>query len=253
MDQFTWENFKHPKLLELKNKYGLENLVAQGKDEFKKQLLLKEWVAGTLSNGTPKDYSHLSAFEILEDAKQGLKFWCTEYSFTFLQCATALGWYARKLGIDFDHTQDQKDRHHGIVDIWSNKFNKWYAVDVQHNLHYEKGDVPLNVFEIRSEYLKNKAKDVKGIIGNYTSSVTYDLDSTGFDTPSNYFWSFISERNNFFERPGLFDTQAYLWVDDYNKDKTWYKFQNGQFAPHPMYGNQFIKTSDYNTCFPSLI
>lgn len=250
MDSYIWEKFDHPKLLELKEKYKLDEIVSSGKTEFEKQILLMEWVAKALPGGTPKDYSGLSAFEILEDAKHGFKFWCTEYAFTFLQCATALGWYSRKLGIDYDHAQEQKDRHHGIADIWSNDFNKWYAVDVQHNLHYEKDGAPLNALEIRLEYLKNKAAEVKGIQGCERSIITYNPESEGFNTPSNYFWFFISQRNNFFEEPGLFNTKTYLWVDRYNKNEAWYKFQEIKSMPHQMYNGQFIQTDDFGICFP---
>ena len=252
INKYKWEDFNNLKLFQLKNIYGLNDLVAQGKDEFEKQLLLKKWVHTTLPNGTPKDYSQLSALEMLEDAKNDFKFWCTEYAFTFLQCATALGWYSRKLGIDYEHSAEQKDRHHGIADIWSSTFQKWYVIDAQHNLHYEKEGIPLNAFEIRSEYLRNKAQDVKGISGNHVDTLTYSPTNEGFDTPSNYFWFFASQRNNFFEEPGLFNTKTYLWVDEYNENKIWYKFKNGVSEPHPMYANQFIKTSDLNLIFPKI-
>lgn len=250
--KYIWEKFDHPKLLELRETYKLDEVIVAGKTEFEKQLLLRNWVHKTLPTGTPKDYSNLSALEILEDAKQGYTFWCTEYAFTFLQCATALGWYARKLGIDYDHTQDEQDRHHGVTDIWSNDFNKWYVADVQHNLHYEAYGLPLNALEIREEYLKNKARDVKGVIGNDDSTAIYTEQSEGFNTPSNYFWFFISQRNNFFEQPGLFNTKTYLWLDDYNKNKIWYKHQNGSSVPHPMYNGQFVPISEFKDCFPQM-
>lgn len=252
MNEYTWEQFNHPRLLKLRHEYNLDGVIALATDEFTKQLLLKDWVAKTLPNGTPKDYSQLSALEILSDAKHGCKFWCTEYAFTFLQCATALEWYARKLGVDFDHTQEQKDRHHGVADIWSSQFNKWFVVDAQHNLHYEKDGVPLNALEVRLEYLKNKAANVTGVIGNHAKTIAFNPDSEGFATPSNYFWFFASQRNNFFEQPGLYNTNTYLWVDEYNQAKTWYKFQGGKPLPHSMYEHQFIKTNNVKICFPTI-
>lgn len=252
MNEYKWESFNHPQLNELRQKYNLDGIISSGKDEFEKQLLLKDWVNKTLPNGTPKDYSQLSALEILEDAKQGLKFWCTEYAFTFLQCATALEWYARKLGVDFDHPKEHKDRHHGITDIWSSQFKKWYVVDAQNNIHYEKDGIPLNALEIRLEYIRNKAVEVTGIIGNHSETIQFNTDSEGFNTPSNYFWFFVSQRNNFLKQPGLFNTQTYLWIDEFNQDKTWYKIQNGESIPHPMYEHQFIKTNSIEDCFPSM-
>ena len=248
---YIWEKFDHPKLHELRTEFSLNQVISSGKTEMEKQILLRHWVSGVLPSGRPKDYSRLSALDILRDAKTGNTFWCTEYAFTFLQCATALGWYARKLAIDWNHEREQRDRHHGIADIWSNQFEKWYAVDAQHDLHYEKDGMPLNTLEIRMEYLGNKAQNVKGVYGDGTV-VSYGYDNQGFNTPSNYFWFFISQRNNFLEAPGLFDTKAYLWRDGYNKDKTWYRNEGNVSMEHPMYKAQFVFTQDQKLCFPDM-
>lgn len=244
--KYVWEKFDNPKLDKLKKEYELEKVVSSEKNEFERQLILKDWVYKTLHRGKPgKDYSKLSAFEILDDNKIGKKFWCTQFTQVYLQCATALGWYVRKLSIDCDHAQNEKSYHHGICDIWSNKYKKWIVIDPYNNLHFEKNNIPLCVLEIRNEYLKNKAKNVVGILGNNVKNISYDKDSVGEDTLSNYFWFFISLRNNFLDKPGLFDTGALLWVDEYNKDKFWYK--DGKL--HPMYDSQFIKTGDEKLCF----
>lgn len=87
--KYIWEEFGNAKLIDLKKKYRLENVIHDGKNEFEKHSLLKEWVYKTLNRGKPeKDYSNLSTFEILEDNKLGEKFWCTQFSQVFLQCAT---------------------------------------------------------------------------------------------------------------------------------------------------------------------
>ncbi len=124
-----------------------------------------------------------------------------------------------------------------------------------HNLHYEKDGLPLNALEIRSEYLKNSGKDIIGVIGNKERFIRYKSDDKGFNTPSNFFWFFIGLRNNFFEKPNIWDTKALLWIDDHNKDKIWYKGggKHGNSKPHPMYEyNQFIETSDQDLCFPTM-
>ena len=52
--------------------------------------------------------------------------------------------------------------------------------------------------------------------------------------------------------PGLFNTKALLWIDEFNKGKVWFKGggSKGKSIVHPMYENQFIKTSDIELCFP---
>lgn len=250
---FIWEDFAQPQLLQLRKEFKLDQVVAEGRSEFERQMLLKNWVYETLPHGNNPKQNYQNAIEILRDAKDG-QFYCSHYALVYLQCATALGWYCRKLGVDFDHEKGEEERHHGVVDIWSNQFQKWFVVDAQHNLHYEKNAIPLNAWEIRNEYLKNKAKDVQGILGNHSGAVIYNEEIFGFDTPSNYFWFFILLRNNFFTDPNMYNSKALLWTDEYNQDKIWYKGggNKGESKPHPMYENQFIKTKDFSLCFSKM-
>lgn len=247
---FEFESFDRPELKSLEEKYQLKQVIASGNDEFEKQIILKNWVNHVLPHGNnPKNYR--DSLEILADTKNG-QFYCSHYALVYLQCAIALGWYSRKIGIDYDHTINQEERHHGITDIWSSQFKKWFCVDPMYNLHFEKKGIPLDASEIRSEYLKNFAVDVEGIIGNRQKVVRYNKGSFGFDTPSNYFWFFVILRNNFFEDPEMYNGQTLLWEDRYNKDKTWFKGWSGKgvSTPHPMYESQFIKTNDPLICFP---
>jgi len=251
---FTWEKFDRPELAELREKFRLVNIIGEKKDEFSRMLALKDWVNKVLPHGNNPKRQYRNSIEIFEDAKKGEEFYCSHFSLVFLQCATALGWYSRKLGIDYNHQQGQEEMHHGITDIWSNKFKKWFAVDPLHNLHFEKNGLPLNSYEVRAEFLKNKAKDVIGIIGDYEKKINYSSEITGYDQPSNYFWFFILIRNNFFEDPDMYDGKSLLWTDEFNKDKIWYKGggKKGESKPHPMYESQFIKTNDFNLCFPAM-
>lgn len=254
MLSYQWENFNNPKVIKLRNEYQLEEIVKRGEDELEQQILLREWIYQTLPLGNPKkDYSNLSAFEILDDAKKGDEMYCTWFTLAFIQCAIALGWYTRKIGADYDHIQGEEEKHHGICDIWSNQYQKWYVVDPMHNLHYEKDGIPQNALEIRSEYLNNGGTDILGVVGNKEKLIKYNNHDRGFNTPSNFFWFFIGLRNNFFEKPNIWDTKALLWVDKYNEGKIWYKGggKHGESKPHSMYEyNQFIETSDKNLCFP---
>src|SRR5688572_21454254 len=41
--RFTFDSFENPKLKELREKYRLDEVVAPGKDEFDRQVLLLDW------------------------------------------------------------------------------------------------------------------------------------------------------------------------------------------------------------------
>lgn len=252
--EYQWEDGNHPKLTELRIGYNLNEVVSAGKTEYDQQILLKEWVHGILPRGKPEEmYYDKSALEILEDARNGKKMYCTQYAFTYVQCALALGWQSRKLSIDWDHEIDQKDRHHGIADVWSETYNKWYSIDPENNLHFEKEGRPLSALEVRMEWLQDFAADVTGVIGNNKEDVRYDKESYGHDTPSNYFWIFTSLRNNFFAEPGLFSTKGYIWIDTYNEAKKWYRNDPAIGEPqiHSGYSYQFVPTTDSTKLYPA--
>jgi hypothetical protein len=250
---YQWESFTNPSVLLLREKYKLEELVNRANDEFTKQLILKDWVYEILPFGYNIKSDYKNTLEILDDIKDG-QFYCSHYALIFIQAGISLRWYTRKLGIDYDHKKGEEERHHGIADIWSNQFKKWYVVDAMHNLHFEKENIPLNAMEIRSEYLKNKAQDIEGVIGINEKRLKYGSDTFGFDQPSNYFWFFILLRNNFFTDPNMYNGNSLLWNDEYNENKIWYKGggKKGEPVPHPQYKNQFIKTNDFDMCFPQM-
>src|SRR5262245_16096463 len=41
--RFTFDKYENPKLKELRDRYKLEELIAPGKDEFDKQVILMDW------------------------------------------------------------------------------------------------------------------------------------------------------------------------------------------------------------------
>jgi len=179
--------------------------------------------------------------------------WCTQFAFAYLQCAQALGMQARKLSVDWDHDKNTEDRHHGVVDVWSPELQKWYVLDPMNNLMFYHKGKPMSSVEIREQWLKDKAQWMEGQLVGSWKTIFYPEDATGFDTPSNYFWIYTSLRNNFMTEPGLFKTKGLLWVDEYNKDKRWYR-GNGKeaLAEHNGYKGQFIEVSDLDTLYPKL-
>ena len=250
---YQWEDLHHPKLKELRETYKLDQVVRSGATEYERQILLKNWVHNILPRGDPKKlYYDSSSLEILVDA--GKRMYCTQYAFTYLQCALALGWQSRKLSIDWDHGKSQIDRHHGIVDVWSKDFNKWYCIDPDNNINFEKEGTPLNSLEVRNEWISDNAVHIQGVAGRGGKNIAYDKNSFGHDTPSNYFWVFISHRNNFFEKSGLFSTKGFLWVDEYSRSKTWYRNDPavGPVQEHQGYSYHFIQTSNIDDLYPRM-
>ena len=125
------------------------------------------------------------------------------------------------------------DGHHGINEIWSNKFHKWFLSDAKYNHHFEKDGIPLSALEIRDEYLKNKAADVVLVKGPDRSPILEDgvLNSKGEMVPitkerfaQTYTWiEWESVNNRFTGWPDNSGALARLnmYADDYFKNNTW--------------------------------
>jgi hypothetical protein len=231
----------------LREKYQLEKVIAPARDEWTAQLLLKEWVHKAIPGGEAKASAH-HALDILELSARGETFWCTHYSITYMECALALGWQARHLGVDRRHGPDGlESSHHGVTEVWSNQFHKWVVIDAQSNLHFEKQGTPLSAWEIRAEWLKDQGKAVDRVVGvppDVKRNPALLLWKQPQDAISVYFWIYIADHavtTGTWERTKLIFLQ-----DDANSNLIW--FQNDdppkkRGVVHPGYlRDQFVFT-----------
>jgi hypothetical protein len=217
-------------LARLRKKYQLERVVAAGRDEWSSQLLLKEWVHKAIPGGTPA-VSYDNALEILEHAARGEPFWCTHYTITYAECAAALGWQVRKIGVDRPHgPEGMSSSHHGVAEVWSNHFRKWVVIDAQSNLHYEEAGIPLSAWEIRAEWLKDAGRSVNHIVGVPPHAVKKNPVMSWWhfteDETSTYFWLYVENRVLAPEKDSDQKAQLLLPQDGANAGLIWY--QNGE-------------------------
>lgn len=213
----------------LRRKYPLNQVVAAGRDEWSSQLLLKEWVHKAIPGGTPK-ISYNNALEILEHAAGGEAFWCTHYTITYAECAAALGWQSRKIGVDRKHgPEGMGSSHHGVAEVWSNQFRKWAVIDAQSNLHFEKAGIPLSAWEIRAEWLKDGGKTVDHVVGAPPRAAKKNPAIVWWnhqeDETSVYFWVYL-ENHVLAKGKSSEPFQLILPQDSANNSLIWY--QNGE-------------------------
>jgi hypothetical protein len=195
---FVTAAYTDESLVALRRLYPLEQVVAGGRDEWQSQLLLKEWVHHAIPPGSPK-VSYNNALDILEHAAHGATFWCTHYAISYAECAAALGWQARKIGVDRKHgPEGMGSSHHGVAEVWSNQFRKWVVMDSQSNLHFEKAGIPLSAWEIRAEWLKDGGKSVDHVVGVPPKAVKKNPAITFWshneDETAIYFWMYLQNR-----------------------------------------------------------
>lgn len=226
--RFPFETFKHTdsRMVRLREVYHLQDVVGGAPDEWAAQLRLKQWVHERIPGGDPRVRAK-HATDILRLAAQGEKFYCTQYAVTYVECAQALGWQARKLGVDRKHgPEGMESTHHGVAEVWSNQFSKWVVIDSQSNLHFEKDGVPLCAWEIRAEWLRNRAKDVEHVVGVAPAAIRKNpaivwWNRQDEDETATYFWLYISDDST----SGADDGSSRLIFpqDSANAGETWYQ------------------------------
>lgn len=164
--RFKFDSFQNPKLRELREKYRLDEVIAGGKDEFEKQVMLNEWVHERFKKFGKPSSDARGALEILEGIDAGNTFFCTQFAELMVSSAASLGWVDRTLAL-----RRHKDRpgasstEHSTTEIWSNQHRKWVMLDPTSNLRIEKAGVPLNAWEIRQEWFYHDGKNLDFIFG----------------------------------------------------------------------------------------
>jgi hypothetical protein len=180
---FTFENYDHPDLRRFAEKYKLAEVVAPGKDEFEKQLILMNWVWNQWRFGQGRELYYLDdPFWIMAEARKEHKFQCM-HSFSVLHtAANSLGWISRPMTAP----------SHSYNELWSNQYRKWVQFDATGNWVPTKDGVPQSTYETRVSWLREKEKSPvqrshweNGAIKTVPSKSFTGLKSIGFLTRCN--------------------------------------------------------------------
>ncbi len=164
--RFKFDAYDNPKLKELRERYKLDEVIAPGKNEFDRQVLLMDWTHRQFKKFGRPSASPKGALEILRDIEQGHTFFCAHYAKVFVSSAASLGWVDRELALRrHQGTATGGSTEHSSTEIWSNQYRKWVMLDPTSNMYLEKDSVPLNAFEIRQEWFYHEGKALVFVIG----------------------------------------------------------------------------------------
>jgi hypothetical protein len=193
-------------------------------DEFKRVLLLRHWIKSVIAiNDFGDPYPGEGYAEgILDAALKGQGYHCGHYMTVQNAVMNAFGYVTRTLGAG-PGVKGGPDGHHGINEIWLNKYNKWFLSDAKYDHHFEKNGIPLSAMEIRDEYLKNKAADIIKVKG--PEMIPFDIDSeTGLSRVQNaqtYTWIEWHAYNNMFIVWPDYQDLLIMYDDEYFKENVW--------------------------------
>ena len=228
----SYEDLSLARFDSLKTKYQLDTIFHGETDEFKRILLLRNWIRSKIpinDFGDPyPGYDHPQG--IIDAAARGQGFHCGHYMVVQNALMNAYGYVTRCLGSG-PGVKGGEDGHHGMNEIWLNSRHKWFLSDAKFNHHFEKNGVPLSALELRDEFLKNKAADVTIVKGPGRTPI--DMDSLKnvkgkyVTHDKNWFaqwYTFIEwdKTSTRFSAWPTFSTKLNMYRDDYFKKHTWY-------------------------------
>jgi hypothetical protein len=165
--RFKFDLAENPKLKELREKYGLDEVVAPGKDEFAKQVLLNDWVHRRFKKFGQPSTKARGALEVLQGIDDGQTFFCAQYAETMASAAASLGWVDRLLALRRHQGVNAHggSTEHTTTEIWSNEYGKWVMLDPTSNMYLEAAGIPLNAWEIRQEWFYRGGTNLIFVVG----------------------------------------------------------------------------------------
>jgi hypothetical protein len=245
----VFEDLNSPRIKEFKEKYQLDTVFHGEQDEFKRMIILRNWIRSVIQIGDFEDEYPGDGYadRIVDAGLKGQGFHCGHYMIVQNAVMNSYGYVTRCLGAG-PGVKGGPDGHHGINEIWSNKFHKWFLSDAKYNHHFEKNGIPLSALEIRDEYLKNKATDIVLVKGTSRTPIESDgvannkgemIQWTKERFAQTYTWIEWEAGNNRFTgwpEPGDDIDHLNMFADDYFRNNTWI-WDN---KPHWAYKTEFM-------------
>jgi len=242
----AFEGSHHPRMGLLRERYQLDRVVQAEGDEFKRIMLLRNWIHESMpmDDRIPTPTTE-DAFDILDAAMAGGRFDCTQFLTVQNAILSSFGFITRTLGVGPGKNETAIGGHHGTNEVWVNSLGKWVMVDAQYDLHFEKNGIPLSALEIRDEVWKNNARNVKAAFGLERKPSTPQILSGEWGiwaTAQNYRWvSWSLDTNNFTAHPGNAASSVVIMYDDKIFKK--HKWQRDG-KPHWSYGTAYLLKVD---------
>ena len=233
----AFENYHSPRIGQLRTRYGLDAMLAGETDEWKRILLLRHWIRSNIAidNNNPTQ-TRGDTFAILDAALKGGKFHCTHFSIVQHAVLNSFGYVTRRLGCGPGLKDD--GGHHGVNEVWVNKFGKWVLIDAKYDAHFEKNDVVLSALEIRGEVWRDGAQSVICVVGPERKPVQPDSETGKSETrPDTYRWcSWETNTNRFTTFPARPTSTLVVLDDEIFRKNTWYR--DGK--PHWAYDTPYL-------------
>lgn len=163
--RFAYQPYNDIRLEKLAKEYKLNDIVANSSDEFEKLVRLRTWCRSQFSrNDFQPIMENFNALHVLKRnlrnngfQKVPLGYYspCNFFPLFYSQVLLSMGYTARICTI----SSNKNYRGHGLVEVWSNQWDKWIAMDADLNLHYiNRKGVPQNILNLHNQRYLNEVE-----------------------------------------------------------------------------------------------
>lgn len=162
---FYYEDENNASIKQLKDKYKLDDVVKDSKDEMDKALKLVFWMKNKIKFQKTSISTKEDSISILEQIKNEGILSDKEHAIIFSQAASSVGLYARRGELkikDSAFAKTKEEYYYYLCEIWNDKLGKWVMIDPGTGAYMESQGTPLSVVEIIEKGIDNvKVKNVK--------------------------------------------------------------------------------------------
>jgi len=241
---FLWEDFQHPRLRTLRERYRLDEVIAGAPSDLERVIRLRHWVKSRWDHEQPITSPLWDALYMLERAEKNIEyFYCVHYSVTYMQCCLSLGIPARLINLhqgigpaDFDRRRAIFEPpgipvfEHVVNEVWLDDLGRWAMMDVDFDIHYERDGNPLNALEIHRALLAGKLHELRVREGPLAYKLKSGKGHYQLELPRLYAHFSVFWRNNHLSDPQG-PTQILHWVDAETPPMLWWEGSDLRHRP----------------------
>lgn len=173
---FDYENPRHPRLDQLRRRYGLDGIAGTEGGDYRRAWRLADWLRCQFGYGDPQRpvARGFDALDIIERGRAGEKFRCGSISGAFIQCLLAVGVQARLLNIANPALEG-----HVVAEVWCKEGETWAVLDVDNNLAYDSGGAPCSALQLHRAWIGRRWQEVGLVRGPHQEVKPSDINAYG--------------------------------------------------------------------------
>jgi hypothetical protein len=238
---FRREEQGHPRLVELRERFQLDEVAGTGTD-LERAILLREWIKSVWAHAEPWRLPVYDGLLILDRASRGVEgFICMHYSVALIHSCLALGIQARLINlhrgvsesyrIGAEALADPPVDEHVTSEIWSRELGKWVMVDTDFDCTYVRDGAPQSAWDLHRATIEGEKHAIEVLKGPGASA----YDHFGADFYTNKLLDYYAHvsilmRNDFLSDPDG-PIPALHPIDAATQPILWYRGEDMRLRP----------------------